>query len=135
MQKTVLVTGGSRGIGEALVKAFANAGYNVAFIYNKSEEKAAMLSSETGALAIKADVSDPDAVNRAISFVKEALGEVDILINNAGISQIKLFCDLTDEDWNRMIGVNLTGAFNCTRAVIRDMINRGSGCVINISSM
>ena len=135
MKKVVLVTGGSRGIGAATVRAFANAGYDVAFIYNKNDEAAKAVSDETGALAFKADVANVNDVKRAVDAVKDSLGSVDVLVNNAGISQIKLFTDITDENWERMMGVNLTGAFNCTKAVIGDMINRKSGSIINISSM
>ena len=135
MQKTVLITGGSRGIGEAMVRAFANAGYKVAFIYNNSKEKAEQLAKEIGVVAIKADISDFKQTESAIAIAAESLGQIDVLINNAGISQIKLFADITIEDWQRMIGVNLTGVFNATKAVIGDMISRKSGCIINISSM
>ena len=135
MQKTVLITGGSRGIGEAMVRAFANAGYKVAFIYNNSKEKAEQLAKELGVVAIKSDISDFKQTESAIAIAAESLGQIDVLINNAGISQIKLFADITIEDWQRMIGVNLTGVFNATKAVIGDMISRKSGCIINISSM
>ena len=135
MKKVVLISGGSRGIGAEAVRAFADAGHAVSFIYHKSEDEARRLESETGALAVRADVACSDEVKAAVALVKEKLGAIDVLVNNAGISQIKLFTDITDGDWARMIGVNLTGAFNCTRAVIGDMINRKSGSVINVSSM
>lgn len=135
MKKTVIITGGSRGIGAAAVKLFSASGYNVAFFYNKSEEAAKKLAKETNSYAVKADVSNSAEVERAVKLVNEKYGEVDVLVNNAGISQIKLFTDITDEDWNKMLAVNLTGTFNCTRSVAKQMINRKSGSIINISSM
>ncbi len=135
MEKTVLITGGSRGIGAAAVRAFSGAGYKVAFIYNRSEKKADELANELGAYAIKADVSNSAEVKNAVAQAMDKLGGVDVLVNNAGIAQIKLFTDITDDDWNKMIGTNLTGTFNCTREVLPQMINRKSGCIINISSM
>ena len=135
MRKSVLVTGGSRGIGAAMVRAFSDAGYDVAFIYNRSEDAARALANETGALAVKADVANSYEVQNAVSLVREKYPQIDVLVNNAGISQIKLFADITDKDWGRMLDVNLTGAFNCTKAVVGDMISRKNGCIINISSM
>ena len=135
MQKTVLITGGSRGIGEAMVRAFSGIGCKVAFIYNNSREKADTLANELGALALQADISDFEQTASAVARAKDFFGHIDVLINNAGISQIKLFADITCEDWQKMMDVNLTGVFNATKAVIDDMISRKSGCIINISSM
>lgn len=135
MEKVVLITGGSRGIGEAAVKAFAAAGHRVAFVYNKSRDAAKKLEEATGAFAICADVSVSHETNRAVSLATEKFGGIDVLVNNAGISQIKLFTEITDDDWSRMIGVNLTGCFNFSRAVAPGMIARKSGSIINVSSM
>ena len=131
----VLITGGSRGIGAACVRAFAAQGDRVAFLYRTSEEAARRVSEETGAYAIRADVSDPAEVKRAVAEAENLLGGIDVLVNNAGIAQIKLFTDLTDEDWRRMTATDLDGAFYVTREAVRGMIARHCGRVINIGSM
>lgn len=131
----VLITGGSRGIGAACVRAFAAQGDRVAFFYHTSKDAAELLARETGALALCADVSDPDSVCEAVALAEASMGHVDVLINNAGIAQIKLFTDLDDKDWRQMIDTNLGGAFYVTRAVARGMIARQSGRIVNIGSM
>lgn len=131
----VLITGGSRGIGAACVRAFCKQGDRVAFIYRQAEECAKALSVETGAIAIQADVSNPDQAAEAVARAERELGGLDVLVNNAGIAQIKLFDALTDEDWRRMIDVNLGGAFYITRAAARGMITKHTGRIINIGSM
>ena len=131
----VLITGGSRGIGEACVKAFCKRGDQVAFLYQKSEAAATRLSLETGALAICADVSDSASATAAVMNAVEQLGGLDVLVNNAGIAQIKLFSDLSDEDWRRMIDTNLSGAFYVTRAAVGTMIAQHAGYVVNVGSM
>lgn len=133
--KTVLITGGSRGIGREMVKAFAKNGYAVAFTYKSSENEAKSLAEQTGAVAIKADSSIEDEVALAVKLVEERLGRIDCLINNAGVSSFSLFTDLTLEDWNSCISVNLTGAFLYSRAVIPGMVSRKKGRIINITSM
>jgi 3-oxoacyl-[acyl-carrier protein] reductase len=132
---TVLITGGSRGIGADLVCRFARDGYTVAFVYHNAHEAAASVARETGAFAICADISMPDEARRAVAEAKEKLGHIDVLINNAAVAGFRLFTDITDEEWNRFIGVNLSGAFYLSRAVLPDMISRKSGSIINISSM
>lgn len=129
--KIVLVTGGSRGIGAACAALFSKQGYNVIINYNKSEEKALALAKELGAKAIKADVSKPDEVKSMF----EQVGGVDILINNAGIAQQKLFTDITLEEWHKMIDVNLSSVFYCCKEALPYMINKKQGAIINISSM
>ncbi len=129
--KKVLITGGTRGIGEAIARLLSEKEYKVYINYLKSDEKAENLAREIGAVPVKADVSSPKETEEMFSKI----GGVDILINNAGIAQQKLFTDITSEDWNRMIGVNLTGVFNCTKGALPYMINKKSGCIINISSM
>ena len=133
--KTVLITGGSRGIGADAVRTLAKRGYNVAFTYYKSEEKAITLAKESGALALFCDVSKSDDVNNAVEAVKKSFGGVDILINNAGIGEFALFTDITDEMWHKMIDTNLSSAFYTSRAVLSHMINKKDGVIINISSM
>lgn len=133
--KTVLITGGSRGIGRSMVEAFANAGYAVAFTYKNSENEAKSLAESTGALAICADSAVEADVNLAVRQTIEKIGKIDCLINNSGVSSFSLFTDLTLEDWNNTLAVNLTGAFLYSRAVAKDMISRKSGRIINITSM
>ena len=131
----VLVTGGSRGIGEACVRAFCARGSKVAFLYARSDDAAARLSAETGALAIKADVADRAAVFSAVQKVRETLGPIECLVNNAGIAQFRLFTDITEEEWRRMMEVNLFGALHTTQAVLPDMIHDKYGRIINLSSI
>ncbi|MBR5144856.1 MAG: 3-oxoacyl-ACP reductase FabG [Clostridia bacterium] len=133
--KTVLITGGSRGIGRAMVELFSKEGYLVAFTYKNSENEAKSLAEATGALAIRADSASEEDVLRAVKLAEEHLGGIGCLINNAGVSSFSLFTDLTLEDWNRFISVNLTGAFLYSKAVIPGMVHRKSGSIINISSM
>lgn len=129
--KSVLITGGSRGIGAAAVERFAEEGWQVTFVYLRSDRAAAELAGRTGARAVKADVSDFEALPAALT----GTGVYDVLVNNAGISQQKLFTDITPAEWDRMISVNLTGAYNAARAVLPGMISRKHGRVINISSI
>ena len=131
----VLITGGSRGIGAACVRAFAGRGCRVAFVYHTAHEAAKAVALETGAKAICADLRDPAEAARAVSEAEAFLGGVDVLCNNAGISQIKLFTDLTDDDWKTMLAANLDSVFYVTRAAVKGMIARHAGRVINIGSM
>lgn len=133
--KTVLITGGSRGIGRAMVELFSKNGYKVAFTYRNSESEAKSLAESTGALAIRADSAIESDVISAVKTVEDNLGAVDCLVNNAGISSFSLFTDLTLEDWNNHLAVNLTGAFLYSKAVIPSMVSRKSGRIINITSM
>ena len=133
--KRVLISGGSRGIGRALCESFAESGCKVAFIYKRSDEMATEVASLTGALAIKADVSQPRGVLDAVKKAYDYLGGFDVLVNNAAISQIKLFTDTTDEDFSNIINTNLGGAFYLSREVARYMIREKSGTIINIGSM
>ncbi len=133
--KNVLITGGSRGIGRACVEKFAREGYTVSFIYNNSDSAATELSTLTGAHPIKADISNPGEAKRAVSDALSAMGGVDVLINNAGISLIKLFTDTTDEDYFNVINTNFGGAFFVTREAVKPMISSHYGRIINIGSM
>lgn len=133
--KTVLITGGSRGIGRAMVELFCENGYKVAFTYKNSESQAKNLAETMGAVAIKADSASEAEVVEAVKVAENALGKIDCLINNAGISSFSLFTDLTLEEWNRHLAVNLTGAFLYSRAVIPGMVSRKRGRIINITSM
>lgn len=131
----VLITGGSRGIGEACVRAFSQKGDRVAFLYHTSHERANVLASSTGAIAICADLANAEKATEATQAAIAALGGIDVLVNNAGISQIKLFGDITNEDWRKMIDTNLSSAFYVTREASKTMIAQHAGRVINIGSM
>lgn len=139
MNKVVLVTGGAKGIGAAICRAFAHKGYKVAINYNTSQKAAEELKQELSSYAaaeiFKADVSDSVQVKKMFRDIECAFGGVDVLVNNAGIAQQALFTDITDEMWQRMLGVNLTGAFNCSREVLGFMIRQKKGVIINIASM
>lgn len=134
MSGNVLITGGAKGIGRKLVESFIGAGYTVCFTYNNSFD-AAMSLSEIGATAIHGDVSTPEGCGALVSEALGQLGTVDILINNAGISQQKLFTDITNGDWAAMVAVNLSAPFYITRGILPNMISKKSGRIINISSM
>ena len=131
----ILITGGSRGIGRAMVEAFSSPENKVAFIYRSNHDAANELCEKFGAIAICADISKPEETKRAVEEAISALGGIDVLINNAGISQIKLFTDITDEDWQTMIDTNLSSVFFVTRAILPYMISQKSGRIINIGSM
>ncbi len=133
--KTVLITGASRGIGAAVAREFAQNGYRVIINYNKSKEKALLLAEEIGALAIYADVSKSEEVKKMFEEIEKKYGGVDVLINNAGISQIKLFSDITEQDWDEMFSINVKGMFNCTKSALPYMIHKKCGKIINVSSM
>ena len=131
----VLITGGSRGIGEALVKAFCENGDRVVFLYKNQKEKADALAEMTGAVALRADVSDSCAADEAVQRTLALFGSIDVLVSNAGVAQIKLFTDLTDEDWETVRGTNLDGAFYIARSAARQMVRQQSGKIIFIGSM
>jgi 3-oxoacyl-[acyl-carrier protein] reductase len=133
--KRVLISGGSRGIGRASVEYFAKKGYRVAFLYEKNVDAAEKTAADFGALAIKCDVSDPNDVRRAVELVKKELGGVDILVNNAAISQIKPFDTFTDDEWRKMVDVNLSGSFYLCREVVPMMVSSKWGRIINVGSM
>lgn len=138
--ETALITGGSRGIGAAIAAALARAGYAVAINYNHSAEAAEALAASLraegrAALPVQADVSDPAQVAAMFAAVERQLGAVSVLVNNAGIAQQKLFTDLSDADWRRMMGVHLDGAFYCCRAALPAMIRARYGRILNIASM
>ena len=129
--KHVLITGGSRGIGAAAVRAFRTAGFRVTFFYLQNEQAATSLSAQTGAVALRCDVSDPQAVNAAIGD----LPPVDILVNNAALSHYGLINQITPEEWNRIFAVNVNGVYHCVTAVLPAMLQKQAGCILNIASM
>lgn len=132
---SVFITGGSRGIGAACVRAFCKEGRPTAFTYAARKDKADALATETGALALPADSADRDAVERAVQAAREACGAIDTLVCNAGIAQQKLFQDILDEEWLHMLNVNLMGAVRAVRAVLPDMLHRQKGSIVIVSSM
>lgn len=140
MSKNVIITGASGGIGSEIALVFAENGWNVAVNYNKNKEKAEALVQRIKALGVNAvalcaDVSVYAEAGELVKKATEALGEIDVLVNNAGIAQQKLFCDITEADYDRMFSVNMKSVFNCCKAVVPQMIHRHSGSIINISSM
>ncbi len=135
MKKKILVSGGSRGIGAACVRHFAEIGDNVAFIYHNADNIAAELAKETDTFAIKGDVSDAENARSAFREAVEALGGIDVLINCAGIAQFSLFTDISDEDWRHMLDTNLTSAFTLSREAAKMMISQKSGRIINVGSV
>lgn len=132
----VLVTGASRGIGREISKNLAKLGHIVIANYNKSEKMARSLLNESENIHIyKADVSKRNEVKEMVNYILNEFGKIDVLINNAGISDNKLFTDITDEDWNYVINNNLYSAFCVTQEVLPNMIYNKNGCIINISSI
>lgn len=139
-QKIAIVTGASRGIGREVAKELAESGITVIANYNKSEEEAKKLQQELEEQnfkleIVKADVSKREDVKKLVEYTIEKHGKIDILINNAGISEYKLFTDETDEDWDKLINTNLYSAFAMSQEVIPNMVHNKKGCIINISSI
>ena len=140
MSKVIVITGASRGIGRNMAYNLALDGYKVIANYNSSEEAAQNLKKEVEAKGFsidifKADVSKRDEVKNLIDFAINKYNKIDVLINNAGIAQEKLFTDVTDEEFDRMMKVNLYSVFYTTQEVARHMIREYNGCIINISSI
>lgn len=132
----VLVTGASRGIGKAIAQSLAKNENKVIANYNKSEEQAKLLEKEFNNIEIyRADVSKREEVHNMIQDIIGKYGRIDVLINNAGISQEKMFSDVTDEDWNNMINTNLYSVFCTIQEVLPYMIAQKNGSIINISSI
>ena len=140
VNKVVIVTGGSRGIGAEIVKQMARLGYTVILNYNNSENCAKNVENELKNEGItvdifKADVSKKEEAVNLIQFALNKYEKIDVLVNNAGISQTKLFTEITDEDWQRMMDNNLSSAFYCTREAVKNMVHNKQGLIINISSI
>lgn len=138
--KTVLITGSARGIGAATAALFADSGYNIVINYNTSESEATALCESLtkkghSAIAVKADVSKPEEAQFLFEKAKDAFGGVDVLVNNAGIAQQKLFTDITVQDFERMFDCNVKSVFNCCQCALPFMIHNKHGRIINISSM
>lgn len=140
MKDTVLITGASRGIGRATAELFAANGYPVAINYNQSRdsafETARKINGSGGmALVVKADVSSRTEVEAMFSEIKNQLGSVKILINNAAVARQSLFNDISCTEWHNTFAVNVDGMFHCSQLALKDMLHNHSGCIINISSM
>lgn len=136
MKKVVVVTGASRGIGNQIARQLIQKGYQVIANYNKSEQQAQKLKQENPNVDIfKADVSERKQVKEMIDYVIKKYKKIDVLVNNAGISQNKLFTEVTDEDWEKIIKNNLYSTFCVTQESLPYMIQQKNGCIINISSI
>lgn len=134
--RCVLISGGDRGIGAAAARAFWQAGYRVAVLYHTHAEAAAALEKELpGLLAIQCDVASRASCEVAFHAAEQALGHLDVLVSNAGIAQQKLFTDITPEEWQHMLDVNLTGAFHLCQLALPGMIRRKAGRILTVSSM
>ena len=140
VNKVVVVTGGSRGIGAQIVKTLANENYKVILNYNNSKEQAEKIQQELLEQGkeieiIKADVSKREETEKLIQFAINKFNKIDVLINNAGISQEGLFTDVTEEEWQKIINTNLNSVFYCNQQALKYMIPEQQGCIINISSI
>ncbi len=140
MNKTAIITGGATGIGRAISSALCRKGYNVVIAYNTSEKAAEQLVKQLNsegliAVSYKTNVSDRANVSSLFDFTVKEFGEIDVLVNNAGIAQQKLLTDITSNDWNSMLSVNLTGCFTCCQEAAKVMISQHFGSIINVSSM
>jgi 3-oxoacyl-[acyl-carrier protein] reductase len=133
--KVALVTGGSRGIGAAISRELAKAGAKVALNYRAGQEAANEVAGEIRGLAVRADVSKPEEVQALIERVEGGLGDIDALVNNAGVTRDTLIARMTDDDWQTVIDTNLRGTFNTSRAVSRKMLRRRAGSIVNLSSV
>jgi 3-oxoacyl-[acyl-carrier protein] reductase len=137
--QVAIVTGGSRGIGRAIVQTLVDEGASVVFTYNKNSDEAELLQSKLvdqgkNVVCVKANSRDYEGAERIALLAEEKFGKIDILINNAGIIRDSSLMMMTQEDWTNVIDVNLTGVFNYTRAVIVKMLRQKSGHIINIAS-
>ena len=136
MNKTVIITGGSRGIGRATVELFAKNGYNTAFCYKNSESKAKELETAyKNVTAFRADVSKESELSAFFDFVIDKYGAVDCVVSNAGISQISLFTDITEEQFDGICGVNFKGTFLTLKLAAKHMIRQKRGSIVTVSSM
>jgi 3-oxoacyl-[acyl-carrier protein] reductase len=131
----ILITGGTSGLGRAIVERLAAEGKTVAFSFRSDESAARELAASTGARAFAMDITDRNRVDEVVEQVEEELGPIEGLVNNAGVAHSGLLAMTSDEDWSRLLDVNLGGAFRCTRAVLPRMISRRRGAVLTIASL
>ena len=135
MSKNVLITGGTRGIGAACSELFINNGYTVYATYSNDEKSADEIAKKLGVKTYKMDIKDRKTVKETIGKIINDAGKIDVLINNAGIAQQKLFIDIDDDEWDNMIDTNLTGIYNVTKEVLKNMISNNSGAIVNVSAI
>ena len=140
MKKTVLITGASHGIGKSCAILFAQHNYNVIINYNRSELEAKLLASELvdsgfNAIAIRANVANRFEVDEMIQISNKVFGSIHVLVNNAGIAHQKLFTDISEYEWDEVFNTNVKGTFNCSQAVLKDMIKNHHGKIINVASI
>jgi NAD(P)-dependent dehydrogenase (short-subunit alcohol dehydrogenase family) len=128
-QKVVIITGASRGIGEALVNGYRERNFRVV-----ANSRSIRPSSDLDILAVAGDIADPETAERIVSQALERFGRVDTLVNNAGIFVAKPFTEYTDDDYAELLGINLNGFFNVTRRAAREMLKRGSGHIVQITT-
>ncbi len=133
--KTALVSGGSRGIGRAIVKALAREGANVAFTYLQNKSAADEVANESNVLGFQADVTSFEQSKTLVKEVKERFGRIDILVNNSGITRDKLIALMSEKDWDDVLSTNLKGVFNLTKPVVGVMLRQRSGTILNITSV
>ena len=133
--KVALVTGGSRGIGAAISRELGSAGARVAVNYRSGKEAAEEIASEIDGIALAANVGDPAEAKELIERVESELGDIDVLVNNAGITRDTLIARMSDQEWEEVIETNLRGTFNTCRAVARKMLKRRSGAIVNLTSV
>jgi 3-oxoacyl-[acyl-carrier protein] reductase len=129
------VTGGSRGIGRAIVERFASLGARVFFTYHSAEEQAAQVASSTGAEALRCSQTDPAAIEAAVARILAAAGQIDVLVNNAGITSDQFLMLMPAQDWDKVLDTNLNGAFRWCKAVSRPMLGARRGVILNIGSI
>ena len=139
---TAVVSGGCRGIGRAICLDLAKNGYNIAFNYIENDDAAEKtvfslkkISRFINIKKYKCDVADNDAIESMVSDIKDTMGNISLLVNNAGIAKHQLFQDISPADWKRILDVNLNGTYNLIHSVLPDMISKKSGCIINIASV
>jgi 3-oxoacyl-[acyl-carrier protein] reductase len=140
MKKTALITGASRGIGRAIASTLARSNYEVIIHYNTSKKEALefiqiLKQNQCSYLALKADLTNPEEASQMVTDATSHFGKIDLLVNNAGISQYKLFTHTTEQDWENILNANLKSTFRCTKLVLPQMLKRKSGNIINISSV
>lgn len=135
MRKTVWITGGSRGIGAACVRVFSQAGWKVAFSYRSRIEDAERVAAQTGALAIQTDLTSREEVNACAAQIRENFGRIGAVVCNAGVAQQKMFCDLTDADWDFVMNNNLRSVFYTIQAALPDLIHDKDGAIVTVSSV
>ncbi len=139
-RKTIIVTGGAQGIGKAIVYELAKEKHNVILNYNKSEKEAKQIKDELTQQGYQVDIYHADITKRAeidkmVAYAVQKYKKIDVLINNAGISQIKTFAEITEKDWDQMINTNLKSIFNTSQAVLSSMLQEQNGLILNISSI